>query len=280
MVLVPTSWSDFRANAFVSYKRREDYWAKDLPVNRGRHNFDELRFLYYKDRSAGFLAFTGGDYDLREEFTSKRWATSYNFPAIKDGRVKLLTLPDENPSGTQGWFLNTRRAKFADRRLRKALGYAFDFEWSNKNLFFNLYKRTTSYFENSEMKAVGKPSPGELALLEPYRDKLIPEVFGEVETPPVSNGSGRDRKLLREADRLLREAGWTLKGRKRVNAKGEQLKIEFIRVSQAFDRIIAPYHQESAVAGYRCCESARSMPRNTNAGSSRSISTSPSSASS
>lgn len=237
----PYKLSDHRANAFVEYARRDDYWAKDLPVNRGRYNFDTLRFQYYKDRGAGFLGLSAGEYDLREEFTSKRWATAYDFPAIKDGRVKLLTLPDKNPSGTQGWFLNTRLPKFSDPRVRRAIGYAFDFEWSNRNLFYNLYKRTTSYFENSHMKAEGKPSPEELAVLEPYRDQLPPELFGEVETPPVSDGSGRDRKLLREADRLLKEAGWTLKNRKRVNARGEQLEIEFIRVDAAFDRIISPF---------------------------------------
>ncbi len=237
----PYKLSNYRANAFVEYSRRDDYWAKDLPVMRGRYNFDTLRFQYYKDRGAGFLGLSAGEYDLREEFTSKQWATAYDFPAIKDGRVKLLTLPDENPSGTQGWFLNTRLAKFSDPRVRRAIGYAFDFEWSNRNLFYNLYKRTTSYFENSNMKAEGKPSPEELAILEPYRSKLPAEVFGEAETPPVSDSSGRDRKLLREADRLLKEAGWTLDGRKRINAKGEQLKIEFIRVDAAFDRIISPF---------------------------------------
>ncbi|MBU2532795.1 MAG: extracellular solute-binding protein, partial [Alphaproteobacteria bacterium] len=237
----PYKLTDFQPNSFVRYERRDDYWGKDLPVNRGRNNFDELVFRYYRDRSAGFLGLSAGEYDMREEFTSKRWATGYNFPAVKDGRVKLLTLNDDNPSGTQGWFLNTRREKFQDPRVRRAIGYAFDFEWSNKNLFFNLYKRTESYFENSDMKATGKPSPEELALLEPFRDKLPPDVFGPVETPPVSDGSGRDRNLLRKADQLLREAGWTLDGRKRVNAKGEQLTIEMIRVDTAFDRIIAPF---------------------------------------
>ena len=211
-----------KSNAFVSYKRRDDYWAKNLPVNVGRYNFDEIRYNYSKDRTASFIAFTGGDYDLREEFTSKRWATEYRFPAVKDGRVKLATLLDKNPSGTQGWFLNTRRKKFADPRVRRALGYAFDFEWSNKSLFFGLYARTTSYFENSAMKATGKPSPAELKILEPFKDKLPATVFGSVETPPVTDGSGRDRKLLRMADKLLREAGWTTKNRKRVNASGSR----------------------------------------------------------
>ena len=237
----PYLLSDHKSNAYVSYRRRNDYWAKDLPVNVGRHNFDEIRYNYAKDRTASFIAFTGGEYDLREEFTSKRWATEYSFPAVKDGRVKLLTLPDQNPSGTQGWFLNTRRKKFSDPRVRRALGYAFDFEWSNKNLFYGLYNRTASYFENSQLKAAGKPTPEELALLEPFKDQLPAGVLDSVETPPVSDGSGRDRKLLREADKLLRSAGYTMKGGKRVNAAGEQLSFEFIRVESAFDRIISPF---------------------------------------
>ena len=121
----PYKLAAHQANSFVRFTRRKDYWAKDLPVNRGRYNFDELTFRYYKNRDAAFLGFTSGEYDMHEEFTSKRWATSYNFPAIKDGRVKLLTLPDNTPSGTQGWFLNTRRAKFSDPRVRRALGFAF-----------------------------------------------------------------------------------------------------------------------------------------------------------
>ncbi|MGI9409346.1 MAG: extracellular solute-binding protein [Hyphomicrobiaceae bacterium] len=237
----PYLLSDHKSNAYVSYRRRNDYWANDLPVNVGRHNFDEIRFNYAKDRTASFISFTGGEYDLREEFTSKRWATEYSFPAVKDGRVKLLTLPDQNPSGTQGWFLNTRRKKFSDPRVRRALGYAFDFEWSNKNLFYGLYNRTASYFENSQLKAAGKPTPEELALLEPFKDQLPAGVLDSVETPPVSDGSGRDRKLLREADKLLRSAGYTMKGGKRVNAAGEQLSFEFIRVESAFDRIISPF---------------------------------------
>lgn len=232
---------DHKPNAFVAYRRREDYWAKNLPVNVGRYNFDTVRFTYAKDRGASFLAFTAGEYSLREEFTSKRWASEYNFAAVKDGRVKLLTLPDKNPSGTQGWFLNTRREKFADPRVRRAIGFAFDFEWSNKNLFSDLYKRTTSYFENSDMKAVGPPKEAELKLLTPFKSQLPENVFEHVETPPVSDGSGRDRKLLVQADKLLREAGWTMKNRKRVNAAGEQLAFEFIRVEATFDRVILPF---------------------------------------
>jgi len=247
----PYEISKFKAGSFIEYKRRQDYWAKDLPVNVGRYNFNVLRFNYYKDRTAWFLGLTSGEYDFGEEFTSKRWATEYsNLPAIKNGRMLRRTIPDATPSGTQGWFFNTRRDKFKDPRVRKAIGYAFDFEWSNKNLFYGLYKRTTSYFQNAEsMMAKGKPSPEELALLEPHRDKLSPEVFGEVQTPPISDGSKRDRKLLREADKLLRAAGWELKNRKRVNAKGEQLRFEFMRATPSFDRIVQPFIENLRLLG-------------------------------
>jgi microcin C transport system substrate-binding protein len=243
--------ADYKSNTFVEYKRRKDYWAKDLPVNIGRYNFDTLRFNYYKDRTAWFLGLTSGEYDFGEEYYSKRWATEYDsLPAIKSKRMVRLTIPDATPSGTQGWFFNTRREKLSDPRVRKAIGYAFDFQWSNKNLFYDLYNRTTSYFQNaSDMMASGKPSPEELALLEPFRDKLPAEVFGEVETSPVSDGSGRDRKMLRKADNLLREAGWTLKNRKRVNAKGVQLTLEFLENSPSFHRIIAPFIKNLQLLG-------------------------------
>jgi len=237
----PYRISEFKQGSFTTFKRREDYWAKDLPVNRGRYNFDEVRYEYVRDRTAQLESLKAGAYDLREEFTSKDWATGYDIPQVKDGRIVLLTLPDESPSGAQGFFINTRRAKFSDPRVRKALDYAFDFEWTNSNLFYSLYKRTASYFENSDLKAEGKPSPEELALLEPYRDRLPPEVFGEPYTPPVSDGSGSDRRLLRTAAQPLTQAGWELKGTRRVNAAGEVLDIEFLIFEPTFERVIAPY---------------------------------------
>jgi microcin C transport system substrate-binding protein len=249
----PYRIGDFRQGAFVSYRRRADYWAKDLPVNVGRFNFDEIRYEYFRDRTAAIEALKSGMLDLREEFLSKDWATAYDIPQVREGRLIKLTLPDASPSGAQGFFLNMRRAKFQDLRVRKALGLAFDFEWSNRNLFYGLYTRTESFFENSDMKASGLPSPEELALLEPYRDKLPPEVFGEPYRPPVSDGSGSDRRLLREAARLLDEAGWVLKDGKRVNAKGEALEIEFLTVEPTFERIIAPFIrnlQAIGVQGY------------------------------
>src|SRR5690606_16728401 len=149
--------------------RRTSYWAKDLPVNKGRYNFDEIRFEYFRERTAGLEALKSGVLDLREEYTSRDWATAYDFPALTDGRVKQEVLPDQTPSGAQGFFFNLRRAKFQDIRVRKALNLAFDFEWTNANLFFGLYTRTTSFFELSPLRAEGPPPSAELALLDPYR---------------------------------------------------------------------------------------------------------------
>lgn len=232
---------DFKPGTFVTYKRRDDYWAKDLPVNKGRFNFDELRYEYYRDRTAELQSLLAGAYDFREEFTSKDWATAYDVPAVKDGRIVKETIADERPSGAQGFFMNTRRAKFADPRVRHALDLAFDFEWTNKNIFFGLYKRTASFFENSPLKASGPPTADELKLLEPWKDKLPAEVFGEPYTPPATDGTGQDRKLLREAARLLDEAGWQIKGAKRFNAAGELLEVEFLSFEPIFERIIGPY---------------------------------------
>jgi microcin C transport system substrate-binding protein len=237
----PYKVGNFRQGTFVGYARRPDYWAKDLNVNRGRFNFDEIRFEYYRDRTAELESLKAGAYDLREEFTSRDWATAYKIPAVDQGRLILLDLPDARPAGTQGYFLNTRRAKFQDVRVRKAFDYAFDFEFTNSNLFYGLYKRTTSYFQNSDFVASGKPSPEELALLEPFRSKLAPEVFEEAYVPPVSDGSGSDRRLLREAAKLLTEAGWKPKGEKRFNDKGEVLEVEFLIEDPTSERVLGPY---------------------------------------
>lgn len=245
----PYEIGDFKAGSFVSYKRRNNYWAKELPVNRGRANFDEIRYEYFRDRTAQLEAVKAGTIDLREEFTSRDWATAYNIPAVSEGRLIKLTLPDANPSGAQGFFLNARRPKLADVRVRKAFDLAFDFEWTNKNLFYGLYTRTESFFENSDMKAEGKPSPEELALLEPFRDKLPPEVFGEPYRPPVSDGSGTDRKLLRAAGKLLDEAGYALKDGRRVNSAGEVLEFEYIFTDPVSERIAASYQKNLGLIG-------------------------------
>ena len=174
----PYAVKNFQPGQFVAYGRRDGYWAKDLPVNKGRFNFDEIRFEYFRERTAAFEALKAGKLDLREEFTSRDWATAYDFPALNDGRVIRVELPDETPSGAQGFFFNLRRETFQDIRVREALNLAFDYEWTNKNLFFSLYKRTASFFELSPLKAEGLPPPDELALLEPFRKTLRPEVFG------------------------------------------------------------------------------------------------------
>ena len=232
---------NFAQGRTIVYRRNPDYWAKDLPVNRGRFNFDKIRYEYFRDRTAGMEAFKADTYDFREEFTSKVWATEYDFPAIRDGRVKKEVLPDETPSGTQGFFINTRRDTFKDPRVREALALAFDFEWTNRNLFYGLYDRTQSYFENSPMEAEGEPSSAERALLEEIGVEVPAAALGPAVLPPVSDGSGRDRNLLRKAIKLLDEAGWRIKNGVRVNDKGEPLKVEFLTFEPAFERIIAPY---------------------------------------
>lgn len=233
----------------IVYRRNPDYWAKDLPVNRGRFNFDKIRFEYFRDRTAGMEAFKAGTYDFREEFTSKVWATEYDFPAIRDGRVKKEVLPDETPSGTQGFFLNTRREQLQDPRVRKALDLAFDFEWTNRNVFYGLYDRTQSFFENSPMKAEGEPSAAERALLAGLGVPVAEEALGPAYLSAKSDGSGQDRNLLLQAGKLLDEAGWKVKNGVRVNAKGEPLKLEILSFEQAFERLTAPYVRNLELLG-------------------------------
>jgi microcin C transport system substrate-binding protein len=229
----PYEIGSFKPGTYVAYKRRPDYWAKDLPVNRGRFNFDEVRYEYYRDRTLELEGLKSAAFNFREEFTSIDWATGYDIPAVREGRLIRLVMPDERPAGAQGFFINTRREPFKDKRVREALGLAFDFEWSNKNLFFELYKRTQSFFENSDMKAKGLPGPEELALLEPFKDKLAPEVFGDPVTPPVTDASGRDRQFLKRAHDLLTEAGY--------GEGGKPLTVEILSFEEGFDRIIIPY---------------------------------------
>jgi microcin C transport system substrate-binding protein len=233
----------------IEYLRNPDYWAKDLPVNRGRWNFDTIRYEYFRDRTAALEAFKAGAYDFREEFTSKVWATEYDFPAIRDGRVKKEVVPDETPSGTQGFFVNTRREQFKDPRVRKALELAFDFEWANRYLFHNLYTRTQSYFENSTLKAAGEPPEAERKLITELGVRVRQEALGPAELPPVSDGSGQDRKLLLEASKLLDEAGWKIKNGVRVNEKGEPLKVELLNFEPAFERVNAPYVKNLQLLG-------------------------------
>ena len=234
----------YEPGKYITYERRNDYWAKNLPINAGQYNFDQIRFDHYQNRNVELDALLSGIVDLREDFTSRDWATAYDVPAVRQKRVLRYQQPDHRPSGTQGFFINTRREKFKDVRVRKALDLVFDYEWMNRNLFFGIYTRTHSYFENSDMKAVGLPTPEELAILEPFRDKLPKEVFGLPYLPPVNDGFNLSRDHLRKASELLDEAGWKLvDGRrvKTVNGRQETLAIEFMIESPSSERVVLPY---------------------------------------
>jgi microcin C transport system substrate-binding protein len=228
----------FEAGRYIEYDRVKDWWGADLPVARGQNNFDTVRYEFYRDRDVAFEGFTGKSYLFREEFTSRIWATRYDFPALREGRVKRDIIRDDTPSGAQGWFFNTRRDKFKDKRLREALICAFDFEWTNKSIMYGSYDRTHSVFQNSPMMAIGKPEADELALLEPFRGKVPDEVFGEPFVPPVSDGSGQDRALLRKSSALLQDAGFPVKDGKRVTPQGERISVEFLLDEPSFQ----PHH--------------------------------------
>ncbi len=239
----------FEPGRNIEYERVKDWWGADLPVARGQNNFDTVRFEYYRDRDVGFEGFTAGNYLFREEFTSRTWAMRYDFPAFKDGRVKRDVLPDDTPSGAQGWFINTRRPKFADARLREALINAFDFEWTNKTIMYGSYERTVSVFQNSDMMAKGPPGAEEIALLEPFRGTLPAEVFGEPYLPPVSDGSGQDRAPLRKAAQLLKDAGCVITDGKRVLPNGERIAIEFLIDEPSFEPHHAPFVKNLGTLG-------------------------------
>ena len=239
----------FEVNRFIEFERVGDWWAADLPVNRGSFNFDVVRYEFYRDRDVAFEGFTAKNYLYREEFTARVWATRYDFPAIKDGRVKRETLPDDTPSGAQGWFMNTRRGQFVDARVREALITAFDFEWTNKTIMYGAYLRTHSPFQNSDMMANGPPSPEELKLLEPFHGQVPDEVFGLPYVPPVSDGSGQDRTLLRKASQLLLDAGLVVKDGKRLLPNGEVFKIEFLIDEPSIEPHHAPYIKNLGTLG-------------------------------
>jgi len=245
----PYKVARFEAGRYIELERVKDWWGADLPVKRGQHNFDIVRFEYYRDRDVAFEGFTAKSYLFREEFTSRIWATRYDFPALKDGRVRRDVVADDTPSGAQGWFVNTRRDKFKHVKLREALIYAFDFEWTNKTIMYGSYRRTHSVFQNSDMMATGKPGAEELKLLEPFRGKVPDEVFGEPFVPPVSNGSGQDRALLRRGSQLLNEAGYVVKDGKRVTPQGDRITIEFLLDEASFQPHHAPFIKNLATLG-------------------------------
>ncbi len=237
------------AGQSIEYERVADYWGADLPVNRGQNNFDRIRIDFYRDRQAAFEAFKKGDTTFRQEFTARVWATGYDFPALRQGKVVKREFPGEKWPVMQAVAINQRRERFRDGRVRRALDLCFDFEWTKRTLFSGSYERSQSNFERSDFRAEGLPSPAELALLEPFRAELPPEVFGEPVMQPVSDGSGRDRKLLGQASRLLAEAGWKRDGGFVVNEKGDRLAVEVLAEDESMVRIMSPWVENMKAIG-------------------------------
>ncbi len=235
----------------ITFRRVPDYWAQNLPVNRGRNNFDIIRYDYYRDRQVALEAFKAGEYDMREEFTAKNWAVGYqDAPAYRDGLFKLEDIPNKMPQGMQGLVFNLRKPLFQDRLVREALDYLFDFEWTNKNLFYGAYKRTASYFPNTDLASTGLPTPEEVKLLAPYKGQIPDEVFTTPYEPPKTDGTGNVRDNMRQALALLKEAGWSIHGTTLVNDKtGAPFAFEFLYPEADFERIFLPYKQNLARIG-------------------------------
>jgi microcin C transport system substrate-binding protein len=228
----------------ITYQRVKDYWGTNLPVNKGRSNVDTIRYDYYRDGTIALEAFKAGQYDIRRENSSKNWATGYDSPALRAGLIKKEAIPNQLPSGMQGFGYNLRRPIFQDPRVRQALAYAFDFEWSNQNLFYGLYKRTRSYFDNSELAATGVPQGDELKIIEPFRGKIPDEVFTKEYDPPKYDAKFTMRDGLREAVKLLKEGGWSFKNEQLVNDKTSQpLQFEFLLNDPQMERIVLPFTQ-------------------------------------
>jgi len=226
----------------ITYERIKDYWGRDLPVNRGLYNFDEMRFEYYRDQTVMFEAFKAGEIDFRSESSAKRWIQEYDFPAARKKDVVKRSEANETPRGLGGYFFNLRRPQFEDRRVREAINYLYDFESIQRLLLFGQYRRVKSYFPNSDFGASGSPTPGELAVLEPYRDQLPPEVFAMAFEPATSDGSGYIRANIRQALALFKEAGWVLRAGKLVKSDtGEQLSFEILTASPERQRVTLPF---------------------------------------
>ena len=229
-------------NRSIVLKRDPDYWGKDLPINRGRYNFDRVRFDYFRDETASLEAFKSGAYDFRAENMSKTWATAYDFPALRAGLVRKEEIPHSRPTGMQAFAFNIRRPVFQDRTLRWAIAHAFDFEWSNKNLFYNQYTRTRSYFSNSPLASTGLPSKAELALLEPLRGEVPAEVFTKTYEPPSTKVKGGIRTNLRKAARMLKKAGYTVRGGKLISPfTGKAVSFEILLADPGFERVVLPF---------------------------------------
>jgi len=234
--------ADFEPGRYIVLERVKDYWGAALPVNVGRDNFDVIRTDYYRDATVIREALKAGAVDFRLENQAKAWAVDYNVEAVESGWLKKEAVPHRRPTGMQGFVMNTRRAIFKDRRVRQAMAHAFDFEWSNRTLFFGQYTRSESYFSNSDLAATGLPQGGELALLERFRGQIPPEVFGEAYAAPTTEGDGFPRENLRKAFALLDQAGWAVRDLRLVNREsGEPLRFEIMLVTPEFQRIVLPY---------------------------------------
>ncbi len=233
----------------IAFERVRDYWAKDLPINRGQANFDTIRYEYYRERQVGFEAFKSGATTFREDLTSYVWAKGYDFPAAVDGRVQRRVVPDDAAAGVQGWWLNQRRDKFKDPRIRQALGFCFDFPWTNKNIMFGLYQRTVSFFQNTPMAAVGLPLPDETLLLEPFRGQIPDGAFGPAVLPPEGDGSGQDRAMLAQANKLLMQAGCKRDGNALKLPSGEAFRIEFLDFQSSLERHTQPFIRNLQLLG-------------------------------
>lgn len=245
----PYRMASLDAGRQVRYERVDDYWGKDLPVNKGRHNIQTLVYDYYRDQTVSLEAFKAGSIDLHVESSAKNWATAYDTPALHEGRLKKLEVPDSNPAGMQGFVLNERRERFQDPKVREALALVFDFDWINRNLFYGAYQQTHSYFENSDMAADGMPTGKELALLEPFKDELPSAVFDK---PLPIDEPQELRPRLRKALGLLREAGYeVVKGQLVSRSSGKPLTLEVLNYDTQFERIIQPWIRNLARIGIK-----------------------------
>ena len=230
------------AGRSVTYARDKNYWAKDLNVNRGMYNFDKIHVDYYRDQDIEFEAFKSGAFDYLYELTSKTWATGYDIPQVKSGQIKQLEFGDKAAKGVSGIFFNLRKPKFQNRALRQALGLALDFEWTNKNLFYGSYFRSNSFYQNTRYAASGKPSDAELDLLKPFKSQLPEPVFGLPYQPPVTDGSGNNRKQLREAAKILKDAGYSIKNGKVIDPSTNQpLEFEILLSQKGIEKVINPW---------------------------------------
>jgi len=245
----PYKIASFVAGQTINYQRIPEWWGENIPSQKGQNNFD-INYIYYRDQTVQFEGFKAGDHDFRQENMAKNWTQGYGIDAVKNGKMLKKETANELPAGMQSFIFNTRKSIFKDRKVREAITKAFDFEWANKNLFFNAYLRSLSYFNNSVLGSSGLPNGEELTILESFKDKLPPEVFTKEFKLPVTNGSGNDRKVMAEVDKLLKEAGWVVKDRKRINEKtGEQFSFEFLLADPGYERIALAFQRNLEALG-------------------------------